>query len=115
MTDAAGIWTPADIDPVTFAFPANVKKLMPAYDKLPSEYKRRYDEPKSIKLVNRWFFKGLPENLKIVFNPGIDGEKALRHLTAIMHSFQPKHEHKVAAVAWLIDQWFERFEVPDEP
>jgi len=39
-------------------------------------------------------------------NDGIDQNKALRHIKAILGSFEPKHEHKEAAAAYLLSLWF---------
>jgi hypothetical protein len=38
--------------------------------------------------------------------PGIDRTKALRHIEAILGSFEPKHEDKEAAVAYFFETWF---------
>ena len=36
-----------------------------------------------------------------------DTNKAIRHLKAILVSYDPKHEHKEAGVAFLLSEWFE--------
>jgi hypothetical protein len=40
----------------------------------------------------------------------VDGELAIRHLQVIQASFEPKHEHKEAAVAYLASLWFTDFD-----
>jgi hypothetical protein len=99
-----------EIDDVFLAFPANVSHLMPRYEDIPEEFKSSSN--KWCGIASRWFFKGLPKTT--VFKPkeGVDTNKALRHLGAIQGSFEPKHEHKEAAVAYLMSQWFDNIEVP---
>ena len=38
---------------------------------------------------------------------GISLSLALRHLGACLSSWEPKHEHKTAGVAYLMSLWFE--------
>jgi len=87
------------------AFPANVRHLMPDPRTLPE--RSRFDS-----LVSRWFFSGLPTGTDFKPRPGIDAGKALAHVKCILGSFEPKHEHKEAAVAFLLDHWFEDIVVP---
>jgi hypothetical protein len=54
----------------------------------------------------RWFFHGLPASTAFKAVEGVDAAKALRHLKAIQGSFEPKHQHKEAAVAYLASLWF---------
>jgi hypothetical protein len=53
-----------------------------------------------------WFFHGIPKSAEFKPAEGIDADKALRHLSAIQGSFEPKHEHKMEAVAYLASRWF---------
>jgi len=39
---------------------------------------------------------------------GVDVKKAMRALKAALGSFEPKHEHKMAAVGYMLSQWFDR-------
>jgi hypothetical protein len=50
--------------------------------------------------IRQWKYEIKPKE-------GVDVDKALRHIQAIMRSYQPKHEHKEAAVAYLLSQWFD--------
>jgi hypothetical protein len=99
---------PADIDAATSAFPARVKHLMPPRDQIPEEFTHLGNNP-FVRIVNTWFFQGL-DGAKFTPKKCIDQSKALRHLSAVMRSFEPKHEHKVEAVAYLMSLWFERVE-----
>lgn len=98
---------PKEIDDATFAFPASVRDLMPAYDEIPDDFKyERGGSSPWVRWQKRWFYDGL--YAIPVPKPGIDANKAMRHLSVIQRSFQPKHEHKSAAVAYLASLWFEK-------
>jgi hypothetical protein len=104
--DAEGKYTPdATITGLDLAFPASVRHLMPDPQTIPRDQKHE-------DLVERWFFSGLPKGTNFVARNGVDTSRALAHVKCILGSFEPKHEHKTAAVAFLLDQWFERIEVP---
>ena len=92
-----------DVTDADVAFPARVAHLMPAYADIPKEFK--VDSTKWNQLVTDWFFSGLT-NLALTPKDGVDKTKALRHLKCILGSFEPKHEHKEAAVAYLLSEWF---------
>lgn len=95
----------ADIDDVTLAFPAGIKHLMPPYADIPEEFKQHLDT-KWNRLQSDWFYRGITK-LEVTPKPGVNKDKALRHLAAIQGSYEPKHEHKEAAVAFLMSEWFE--------
>lgn len=94
---------PQEIPDALVAFPADVMELMPAMDDIPFEFKR-YSNP-WCKWQSEWFFSGLESFPKA--KAGINQNTALRHLSAIQGSFQPQHEHKSAAVAYLASLWLE--------
>jgi hypothetical protein len=93
---------PKDVSDLDIAF-GGINGLMPAMDSIPKEFHRG---AWSNKLFSDWFYAGL-KSLELTPKEGIDKTKAMRHIRAIMGSFEPKHEHKEAAVAYLLDQWFE--------
>lgn len=97
---------PTVIDDATFAFPANVvKTLMPAMADIPEEFKTGYTSSKWIQFQSDWFYRGITRT-GLITREGVDKHTALRHLGAIQGSFEPKHEHKEAAVAYLASLWF---------
>mgnify|MGYP001231120150 CR=1 FL=1 len=96
-----------DISPAMMAFPADVMGMMPAYKDIPDKYK--HGNTPANDFVGTWFFSGLNDP-KFYPREGVDADKALRHLSCILRSFEPKHEHKTAAVAFLLDEWFEKYE-----
>jgi len=90
-------------------------KHMPAYSTLPEDF-RRHNGNDYCRAVSSWFFdggKGIPNGLEIggmkfVAKPGVDSGKALRAIKAVLGSFEPKHEHKEAACAYMLSEWFEK-------
>ena len=87
--------------------PRKIADFMPPYADIPAEFKK-HPGTEWNRLTSEWFFRGLQGTL--VPKDGIDAAVARRHLAAIMGSWDPKHEHKTAAVAYLMSQWFDRFE-----
>ena len=102
---------PKELSAVEVAFPANVNHLLPAWESIPSEFKR-FGANQWTRLAAQWFFSGLPKETVAELKPrdGIDKAKALRHVQACLGSFKPKHEHKEAGCAYLLSLWFEPLE-----
>lgn len=88
-------------------------KHMPRYSDVPENFKKSYDP--FCKAISSWFFsgaKGIPNGLAIdgvefTAKPGVDSGKALRAIKAVLGSFEPKHEHKEAACAYMLSEWFD--------
>lgn len=97
----------SDISDVDYAFPAHVLGLMPEFKNIPEKYKDGNTPANAF--VNMWFYSGV-KGLRATPREGVDGVKAMRHLSAIMRSFEPKHEHKEAACAFLLDEWFSDYQ-----
>jgi len=93
------------------AFPAHVLDMMPSYEECASfRYDHRRDGGgKWTKLAETWFMFGIKLG-KITPKPGVDEKKAIAHLSCVLRSYEPKHEHKMAAVAYLLNDWFEDIE-----
>lgn len=101
-------YRPQPIDDLRVVFPANVTELMPSYHDIPEDFRRgRGDASAWIEFQREWFYRGLPKDTKLTPKDGIDLATALRHLKAIQASFEPRHEHKEAAVAYLASLWLE--------
>lgn len=102
-----------EIDNVDVVF-GNIKH-MPRYDKIPDEFKR-HNGNAYVTAVSKWFFKGAkagPQGLVvdgIKFTPkeGVDQTKALAAIKAVLGSWEPKHEHKEAACAFMLSEWFDK-------
>ena len=84
--------------------------LLPPLDLIPEadQHPRAGDVEalKWLKFQRIWFFDGLPATLQLYPRPGIDPKDAFDHLSVVQGSNGSKHEHKVAAVAWLASRWF---------
>ena len=90
------------------AFGVTKLDVLPLYESIPEEFKRGTgDARKWTEIFTQWFFNGLPQNTKFKVKDGIDERKAMAHIVSVMRSFRPKHEHKTAAVAWLLSRWFD--------
>ena len=108
MTD----WSkPQIVDRITQAFPADVSGLIPPLIDIPAVFKDWPGTPWN-EWQRRWFYQGLPHPLPTP-RDGIDLDTAMGHLRAIQGSFQPRHEHKEAAVAYLASLWFKPCPLPD--
>jgi hypothetical protein len=78
---------------------------MPKYDEIPEEFKR-HNGSKWNQLFNDMFYSGLSE-MKTKPKKGIDSGTAWDHLHLWASSFEPKHEHKEAAFAYMASIWFD--------
>lgn len=87
------------------AFPASVKALMPPYGDIPDEFKNS-PRNKWVRVFSDLFYSGAT-NLQWIAKDGIDQKAAVRHLRTVMGSYEPKHEHKEAACAYLMSLWFD--------
>ena len=100
---------PTKVDRATIIFPANVTNLMPDQGDIPDEFKRHDGTPWN-RWVSQWFFDGLKDDQIPQVKDGLDAATVWGHLRTVLGSFEPKHEHKEAAVAYLASLWFK--EVP---
>lgn len=111
-TPVAGcdVWKPMDIADAVGKFPVMVKHLMPEWRLIPDIYKG--GSPWN-KVAQDWYHNGLLyPNFQA--KPGIDPEKAFQHIKAIFAIENLKIEHKLAAIAYLLDQWFYGVEYDSE-
>lgn len=92
---------PAAVSNVDVAFPTDVRKLLPPYSEVPDDFKR-FNGNERVRLAASLFCSGgkLPAT-----KPGIDRVAATRHLQVCLSSWEPKHEHKEAGVAYLLSLW----------
>lgn len=86
---------------------------MPDYSVIPDEFKgmnahyKKTDAAKWIQWQEKWFFKGLESFPDI--KEGFDKKAVISHLRSIQASFEPKHEVKMATVAYLASLWLEPY------
>lgn len=52
-------------------------------------------------------YEDVPDLSRLKPRDGVDRDMALRALQACLCSFEPKHEHKLAGAAMLLEEWFE--------
>lgn len=98
---------PREVSDLLIAFPARVMDLMPDRVFCEEALRAMPDRGRQwIEFQRRWFSLGLPKELVVDLHEGVDGEMAFRQLKAIQGSFEPKHEHKEAGVAYLASRWF---------
>ena len=97
--------TPTAVTDVDVAFPARALEIMPDYDDIPDEFKERSNE--WVEFADTWFGHGLDSKFSFEPKEHLAGEGALifRHLQVIMGSFASKHQHKIAAAAYLSSLW----------
>jgi hypothetical protein len=100
-----------EVTDIEMVFGAKIERLLPAFKDIPAEFKK-VGASKWERVADRWFARGLRG---VEFSPkeGIDLTKAIRHLATIMQSYEPPHEHKIAAVAYLMSLWFEDVKIAE--
>ncbi|TRB05837.1 hypothetical protein EXN61_11425 [Agrobacterium tumefaciens] len=55
---------------------------------------------------NTLFFRGGSlADFGLSIKPGLDRDQVMTALRSLMSSFDPKHEHKEAVVAWCLSEW----------
>lgn len=99
---------PMEVTDAQIAFPASLGELLPDYDTYVKDWEATPEAEPFLAFANTWFSKGLAGNSEIHLKEGIDGTLMFRHLRVLMGSFEPKHEHKIGGVAWLLSQWADR-------
>ena len=97
-------WPIHEMTDLDMAFPECIKEWMPDYDDIPVEF-RNFDN-KWTWFQRNWFYNGI-KIIEIKPKPGIDSKAAMRHLRAILGSFEPNYYHRGAAVAFLASLWFD--------
>jgi len=112
MEDKMTDWnTPKEVSNIDIAFPAQVSHLLPAWEEIPEKYKKDHDP--AVDLMQTWFYQGLAET-EFISREGVDKIKALRQVKACLGSFEPKHEHKTAGVAYLLSLFFSEVKSKDK-
>lgn len=100
-------WTPKKLTVAQIIFPTFITDMMPPYADIPDEFKELNRRNFWQKLQSKWFSAGLGQSQLLKAKEGIDRQDAIAHLEYIQGSWEPKHEHKSAGVAYLFSLWFE--------
>jgi len=97
---------PIKVTDVQLAFPATViaNGLLPAREEIPGGF---WDGNEWTRLASQWFAGLVPEDLELRPRDGVSSQEAGRHCTVVIRSFEPKHEHKIAGVGYLMSEFFE--------
>jgi hypothetical protein len=103
MTEDKWAHPPLEVTVHDFLFSGRIAHLLPTRDEIPEEF-WNYKNPYS-QFVGKWFFSGIRMD-ELRAKPGIDWQTGVRHLKAILNSFEPAHEHKTAGAAYLLSRWF---------
>jgi hypothetical protein len=98
-----------ELSDLEVAFPA--KAPIPPWDELPKEFRDNWDDNAWCDIAAKFFYKGGSlDEFKLTPKEGVDVKKAIRAIKAALGSFEPSHEHKMAAVGYMLSQWFNRAE-----
>ena len=84
----------------------NALEWMPPMESIPQEFKTG-DQNFWRRVARSWFYNGLPSNVTFDVKDGIDRDWAFEVITATLSSFAPRHQHKIASVAYMLSEWFE--------
>ena len=95
---AAAFCQPMEVNNTT-----DVRTLLPKKNEIPDGFDTHWN--KWNKAVTTWFFDGIRKDAFSV-KEGIDKDKAFKHLSAVISSWDLKHEHKTAGAAYLMSLWF---------
>jgi hypothetical protein len=95
-------YLPIEITKADLAFGGKAMTILPAYRDIPDEFTNEHHV--WCKWQAKWFFKGLTQYPEP--KEGIDLNLAVLNLKCIQGSREPKHEHKMAGVAYLASLWF---------
>ena len=101
---ASDDWSqPKSASDLDYAFPAVViGRFIPCWDDLPAPFRNRssgFEELATHVAFNAVSFRDG------VLRDGIDAHMANRQISIVARSFEPKHEHKEAGLAYLLSLW----------
>lgn len=94
---------PIPVTDVDLAFGGRIDVLLPAMKDIPEAFINGGTVWN--RAIERMFYDG-PEGIAVEPKEGVSPREALRHIAAVLVSFQPKHEHKLAGCAYLMSEFF---------
>lgn len=105
---------PVEISDVSLAFPADALDYMPAWADIPEDFKSYTAAANDWQeFAHTWFRYGIGSEYtgflctEVGDDERLDGETVTRQISAILGSYAPKHEHKMASVAYLLSLWID--------
>ena len=93
-------------------YPDQLGDLLPPHSQEIKDWALTKDANQYLDFITTWEEQGLGSGSQMFLKPGINGTNVLRHLKAVMGSFQPTPEHKIDSASWLLAQWCDKV-VPD--
>jgi hypothetical protein len=102
---------PINVTEFDLVFGGNIDDLMPNQFDIPDEFKNYNSKNKWVSLTEKWFFSGL-SGAKFIPKKDIDPDQAIRHIAAILRSYEPSHEDKISSCAYLMSEFFEDVILP---
>lgn len=73
---------------------------MPPYDEIPQEFKQ-FRGNAYVEFVEGLFF-GAPPKMELKLRDGFSEEAVAKVIKSHLSSFEPKHEHKMAGVGYML-------------
>lgn len=109
LTKVEQRWSdPKPVTGVDQVFGGNIEELLPPRKDIPEEFSKLGSNNKWVKLANDLYYEGSKiKKYECTCRGDMDPNEAIKHIRAIMVSYRPKHEHKIAGCAWLLSLFFE--------
>jgi hypothetical protein len=103
MNEQQAKYLPIKVTDADRAFGGRAMEILPPMKAIPAEFHSMHHP--WAKWQADWFYRGL--SAMPVPKEGIDLKLAMNNLATVQGSWEPKHEHKMAGVAYLASLWFE--------
>ena len=84
---------------------------LPAWDDIPEDFRRNWHRESHpwCRIPSKLFFKGGKlSDFGLTPKDGVDGGMANRAIRSCLGSWTPSHEHKIAGVAFMLSEWFDK-------
>ncbi|NBK98199.1 MAG: hypothetical protein EOM50_09285 [Erysipelotrichia bacterium] len=95
--------TPSDLEKISDVDVSfGTTMLLPKEKDIPEDFKDYGKNEIYFKIVNSLFYGFTPPDADIEFKDGFDPNKVLRVVRAHLASWEPKHQHKTAGVAYML-------------
>lgn len=103
---------PVGVSDIEMAFPTNLDALLPSWEELPEDFRRNWHSGnKWCDAASTWFYHGVSPDSEFEPREGVDPKAAFRHLGVCLGSWEPKHEHKIAGVGYLMSLFFKSVDI----
>lgn len=90
-------------------------KHMPKYGSLPAEFQDWHNND-FCRAISSWFYSGAKtfkngiqiKDETFTAKEGVSANAALAAIRSVLASWEPKHEHKIAACGFMLNEWFDK-------